>query len=132
MVLGQSDPGTVLQHRVTGNRLTPGDVKIITLEFSVKEGFKIAKRPTPMLQLTPNSNFEVKSPILFQEARSGKDPEYYGDLRPLDISVLTGKNVPPGQYGMEGKLIYIYCSEKDKYCGRSIVNIKIPVIVMQK
>jgi hypothetical protein len=132
MVIGQSDSGTVLQHRVMANRLTPGEVGSVTLGFSVKEGFKIAKRPAPMLQLTTSSDFEVKSPVLFQEARAGKDPEYYGDLKPLEISVLTGKDIPPGQYGLEGKLAYVYCSEKDKYCGRSVAAIKIPIIVVKK
>ena len=132
MVIGQSDSGTVLQHRVMANRLNPGEIGTVTLEFGVKEGFKIAKRPAPMLQLTMSSDFEVKSPVLFQEARAGKDPEYYGELKPLEISVLTGKNIPPGQYGLEGKLTYVYCSEKDKYCGRSVAGIKIPIIVVKK
>ena len=85
-----------------------------------------------MLQLASSPNFEVKSPVLFQEARAGKDPEYYGELKPLEISVLTGMEIPPKQYVLEGKLTYIYCSEKDKYCGRSVADIKIPVIVVKK
>ena len=132
LVIGQSDPGTVLQHRVVSNQLTARELGRVTLELDVKEGFKIAKRPAPMLQLAPSSDFEVKSPVFFQEARAGKDPEYYGGLRPLEISVLTGKDVPPGQYVMQGKLTYIYCSEKDKYCSRSVANIKIPIIVVKK
>jgi hypothetical protein len=132
LVMGQSDPGTVLQHRVVANRLTPGEVGSITLELNVKEGFKIAKKPAPKLLLAPSSEFEVKNPVTFQEARAGKDPEYYGELKPLEIPVLAGKGVPPGQYVMEGKLNYIYCSEKDKYCGRSNTSIKIAILVVKK
>jgi len=132
LLIGQSDPGTVLQHRVMSNQLTPGELATVTLELGVKEGFKIAKKPPPMLQLASNPNFEVKSPVLFQEARAGKDPEYYGELKPLEISVLTRMDTPPKQYELDGKLAYIYCSEKDKYCGRSATNIKIPVIVVKK
>jgi len=132
LLMGQSDPGTVLQHRVTANQLTSGEPGIVTLELGVKEGFKIAKKPPPNLQLASSPNFEVKSPVLFQEARAGKDPEYYGELKPLEISVLTRLEIPPKQYELDGRLTYIYCSEKDKYCGRSATNIKIPVVVVKK
>lgn len=132
LLMGQADPDTVLQHRVTTNQLTPGEPGIVTLELGVKEGFKIAKKPAPMLQLASSPNFEVKSPVLFQEARAGKDPEYYGELKPLEISVLTKMEIPSKQYELNGRLIYIYCSEKDKYCGRSATNIKIPVVVVKK
>jgi hypothetical protein len=131
-LIGQSDPGMVLQHRVISNQLIPGELASVTLELGVKEGFKIAKKPPPVLQLASNPNFEVKSPVLFQETRAGKDPEYFGELKPLDISVLTKMETPPKQYELVGKLTYIYCSEKDKYCGRSATNIKIPVIVVNK
>jgi hypothetical protein len=130
--MGQFVPDNVLQHRVTANRLTAGEAGKVSLELSVREGFKIAKRPAPVLQLTPIPNFEVKTPILFAEARAGKDPEYYGELKPLDISIQTGKDVEFGQYTLEGKLTYIYCSEKDKYCSRSVGNIKVPIVVVKK
>ena len=130
--MGQSDSTIVLQHRVMVNQLTAGEAGTVTLELSVKEGFKIAKKPVPMLQLTPRPNFEVKTPIPFVEARAGTDPEYYGELKPLDIPVLAGKDLRPGQYELEGKLTYIYCSEKDKYCGRFATNIKIPIVVVKK
>ena len=130
--MGQTNPDIVLQHRVTANQLTPGESGIVTLELGVKEGFKIAKKPPPMLQLASSPNFDVKSPVLFQEARAGKDPEYYGELKPLEITVLTRMEVPPKQYELNAKLTYIYCSEKDKYCSRTATSIKIPVVVVKK
>ena len=132
-VMGQSDTGTVLQPRVMANRLTAGEAGSVTLELSVKEGFKIAKKPAPKLQLTPFPNFEVRTPVPnIEEARAGKDPEYYGEFKPLNVSVLTGKDVPSGEYVLEGKLAYVYCSEKDKYCGRSVANFKVPIVVVKK
>ena len=130
--MGQSSPELVLQHRVIANRLKAGEAGKVSLELTIKEGFKLAKRPAPKLQVISGPNFQVNTPVDFAEARTGKDREYYGDLKPLDISILTGKDVRAGHYTLGGKLIYFYCSEKGRYCSRSEENIQLPIIVAEK
>jgi len=130
--MAQSNQELVLQHRVIANCLKAGEAGKVSLVLSVKDGFKLAKRPAPKLQLNSGPNFQVSAPIDFAEAKSGKDREYYGDLNPLDISILAGKDVRAGQYTLAGKLIYFYCSEKGRYCSRSEENIQLPIIVMEK
>ncbi|MFN8005603.1 MAG: hypothetical protein U0V70_00965 [Terriglobia bacterium] len=129
---GQSNSDIVLQHRVIANRLTAGEAGTVTLELSVEKGFKLGKRPAPKLQFTPNPNFQVTNRVSFEEASAGKDPEYFGEIKPLKISILPKKDLRTGEYDMDGKISFIYCSEKENYCARSSTDIKIPLIIAEK
>ena len=131
-LMAQSDSDIVLQHRVIANRLTAGETGNLTLELTVEKGFKIGKRPSPKFLFTPPPSIEIRSRVSLEEAREGNDPEYFGEFKPLNISLLPKKDLQPGQYQMEGKLTYIYCSVKNNYCARTSTDLKVPLIIVDK
>jgi hypothetical protein len=99
--------------------------------LEVKEGFKVAKRPAPKLQLNPNTQFEVVVGS-FDESVAAKDADYFGGFRPLELKITPAKTTEPGKYALDAKLTYFYCSEREKYCSRSVEALAIPVEVAKK
>ncbi len=63
------------------------------------------------------------------EEGTGKDPEYFEAVRPLSLQLISSRSAQRGQYLLEGKFTYFYCSEKDKYCSRSVESLRIPIEV---
>ena len=59
LLSGQSGPAGILQPRYSQQTVTSGAEGKVQIELLVKEGFKVAKRPAPKLQVTPNAQFEV-------------------------------------------------------------------------
>lgn len=130
--MAQSGAGNVLLSRFTQVRLTPEAEGRIRIDLSVKDGYKIAKRPAPKLQIAPNPLFEVTLTAGFSESAPGKDPDYFGRFSPLELKVVPGKTTRAGQYSLEGKLTYFYCSGREKYCSRSVESLELPVEVIEK
>jgi hypothetical protein len=96
----------------------------------IKEDFKIPKRPSPKLQINPTPEFEVKGETNFAEEGQAKDPEYFNAFKPMTLQVVAARTTAPGRYALSGKLVYFYCSDKEKYCSRAVETVQIPIEIV--
>lgn len=131
LLSGQSGPAGILQPRYSQQTVTSGAEGKLHIELRVKEGFKVAKRPAPKLQVNPHAQFGVVVGG-FSESVAGKDADYFGGFKPLQLVIAPAKMIPAGKHSLEGKLTYFYCSDVDKYCSRSVEALTIPVEVANK
>lgn len=131
LIVGQTGPSGILQARYSPLPLAAGVEGKLQITLAVKDGFKVAKRPAPRLQIDPTTHFEVVVGG-FSESVPSKDAEYYGAFKPLDLKIVPAMTTKAGKYSLEGKLTYFYCSEQDKYCSRSVEALVIPVEVSEK
>ena len=123
----QSLPTGILQLQTRSKPWPANSSGTVNINVVIKEGFKIPKRPSPKLQITPAPEFEVKGETNFVEEGQGKDPEYFNAFRPISLQVRTTQAKEPGQYSLSGKFVYFYCAEKEKYCSRSVETVQIPI-----
>jgi hypothetical protein len=130
-VAGQTGPAGILQPRYLQHALPSGVEGKVHVELAVKDGFKVAKRPAPKLQINPTTQFDVVVGA-FNESIASKDADYFGGFKPLELRIVPAKTTPAGKYSLDAKLTYFYCSERDKYCSRSIESLAIPVEVAKK
>ena len=131
MLSGQTNPAKILEPRYSRQPIAAGAEGRLQIGLIVREGFKVAKRPAPKLQLSPNTQFSVAVGG-FSESAASKDADYFGGFKPLELKILPAKMTEPGKYSLEGKLTYFYCSERDKYCSRSVETVTIPIEVDKK
>jgi hypothetical protein len=131
LVDGQTGPAGILQPRYLQQAVPTGSEGKLLIELVVKEGFKVAKRPAPKLQVNPTSQFDVAVGP-FSESVASKDADYFGGFKPLELRIAPAKTTPAGKYSLDAKLTYFYCSERDKYCSRSVEALGIPVEVAKK
>jgi hypothetical protein len=131
LIGGQTGRSGILLPRYSQQAIASGASGALLIKLEVKEGFKVAKRPAPKLQLNPNTRFEVVVGG-FNESVPAKDADYFGGFRPLELKIVPAKTTEAGKYALEGKLTYFYCSEKEKYCSRSVEVLAIPVEVAKK
>ena len=131
LVSGQTGPAGVLLPRYSQKTISSGVEGLLQVELAVKEGFKVAKRPAPKLQIKPANQFGVVVGG-FNESVASKDADYFSGFKPLELKIAPAKTVPAGKYSLEGQLTYFYCSERDKYCSRSVESFAIPVEVTKK
>jgi hypothetical protein len=129
---GQKGAAKVLEPGTALARVAAGVESQVQVTLAVKEGFKVAKRPAPKLQMMANEMFEVAVIDGFGESAPGKDPEYFGKFNPIGLRVLPAKTTKTGKYSLEGKVTYFYCSEQEKYCSRSVAALTIPLEVIDK
>ena len=132
MATGQTSPATVVELRYSGQALSSGVQGRLKVDLAVKEGFKVAKRPAPKLAVESTPRFEVVAVGPFAESSAGKDVDYFGAFKPLELRIVPAKATEPGKYSLEGKLTYFYCSEREKYCSRSVEALTIPVEVTKR
>ena len=128
---GQTGPAGILQARFSKQAVASGVEGKLQIDLAVKEGFKVAKRPAPKLQINPHARFEVVVGG-FNESIASKDADYFGGFKPLEVRIAPAKTTQAGKYSLEAKLMYFYCSEIDKYCSRSVEALTIPVEVANK
>ena len=131
LIGGQTGPARILQPRYSQQAVASGVEGKLQIELAVKEGFKVAKRPAPKLQINPTTQFDVVVGG-FSESVASKDAEYFGGFRPLELRIVPAKTTQAGKHVLEAKLTYFYCSEQDKYCSRSVEALTIPVEVAKK
>ena len=131
LLSGQTGPAGILQPRYSQKVVTSGTEGKLHVELAVKDGFKVAKRPAPKLQVIPNAQFGVVVGA-FSESVVGNDADYFGGFKPLELKIAPAKTTPAGKHSLEAKLTYFYCSEIDKYCSRSVEALTIPVEVAKK
>jgi len=130
-VAGQTGSSGILQPRYLQHELPSGVEGKLHVELAVKDGFKVAKRPAPKLQINPTTQFDVVVGA-FNESIASKDADYFGGFKPLELRIVPAKTTPAGKYSLDAKLTYFYCSERDKYCSRSVESLAIPVEVAKK
>jgi hypothetical protein len=123
----QSGPGGVLQLQTSSKPWPSGSSGTVNIKLVIKEGFKIPKRPSPKLQVLSTPDFEVKGETSLIEEGQGKDPEYFNAFKPISVQVRTAQKKEPGRYSLDGKFIYFYCSDREKYCSRSVETVQIPI-----
>lgn len=128
---GQTGSAGILRPSYAQQSLLLGAEGKVHVELAVKDGFKIAKRPAPKLQISPTSQFDVVVGG-FSEHTANKDADYFGEFKPLELRISPAKTTPAGKYSLDAKLTYFYCSEKEKYCSRSVEALAIPVEVAKK
>jgi len=126
----QSGPKGILQLQTVSKPWPANSSGTVNISVSIKEGFKIPKRPSPKFQIDPAPEFEVKGETNFTEEGRGKDPEYFNSFKPMSLQVVTAKTTAPGQYSLNGRLVYFYCSDKEKYCSRSVEGVRIPIEIV--
>jgi hypothetical protein len=131
LLSGQSGPVGILQPRYSQQTVASGVEGKLQIELLVKEGFKVAKRPAPKLQVNPHAQFDVAVGG-FTESVASKDADYFGGFKPLQLMIVPAKTIPAGRHSLEAKLTYFYCSDIDKYCSRSVEALTIPVEVAKK
>ena len=125
--LGATPP--IIQLQYVSRPVAAGQSGNLMIRFKISDGFKIPKQPSPKVQLMSSADLEVQGNFLLMEEGTGKDPAYFNALRPLSVQLTPSRTARRGQHLLEGKFIYFYCSEKDKYCSRSVENLQIPVEV---
>jgi hypothetical protein len=120
----------VIQVQYAVSPIVAGESGELTVRFKIAGGFKIPKRPFPRLQLNSSDEIEVAGDVIFGEEGAGKDPEYFKGIRPITLQLSPARTARRGSHMLEGKFVYFYCSEKEKYCSRNVENLKIPVEVV--
>ena len=120
----------VIQLQFNSKPVVAGDTGILTVHFRVAERFKIPKRPTSKFHLNSSAEVEIQGSFTLMEEGKAKDPEYFNALKPLSIQLYPSGTARRGQHLLEGKFTYFYCSEKEKFCSRSVETLQIPVEVI--
>ena len=123
----QSGPTGILQLQTSSKPWPSNTSGTVNISVIIKEGFKIPKRPLPKLQIDPTPEFEVKGETNFIEEGQGKDPEYFNAFKPMSLQVKTTQTKEPGRYSLDGKFVYFYCADREKYCSRSVETVQIPI-----
>lgn len=132
IVPAQTGPSGVLQLQPRSKPWAAGASGLVNISLVIKEGFKIPKRPLPKIQIEPASDFTVNGELNFIEEGKGKDPEYFNSFKPLVVEVRAADSTKPGRYSLGGRLVYFYCSDKEKYCSRAVENVEIPIEILAK
>ena len=127
--LSQAKASPAIQLQFVSRGVIAGESGDLLIRFKISSGFKIPKRPSPKLQLNSSTDLEVRGDMSLFEEGTGKDPEYFDAFRPLSLQLVSSRNARRGQYLLQGRFTYFYCSEKDKYCSRSVENLRIPIDV---
>ncbi len=115
--------------RVDSKPVAVGGSSTATIHLNIKEGFKVPKRPVSKLQLSTIPEIEVRGTLNLTEEGTGKDPGYFAAFKPVVLQISPSKSARVGQYQLEGKFTYFFCSERDKFCSRSVESFRIPVEV---
>jgi hypothetical protein len=126
----QSGPTGILQLQTNSKPWPANSTGIVNINAMIKEDFKIPKKPSPKLQINPTPEFEVKGETNFTEEGQGKDPEYFNAFKPMTLQVVATRTTAPGRYTLGGKLVYFYCSDKEKYCSRAVETVQIPIEIV--
>ena len=130
IALAQAGGAGALQLQTNSRPWPANSSGVVNINVTIKEGFKIPKRPSPRLQIDPAGAFEVTGDTSFMEEGQGKDPEYFHAFKPMSLQLAAAKTTQPGRYTLSGKFTYFYCSESEKYCSRSVEKVSIPIELM--
>ncbi len=126
----QSERTGILELQTSSKPWPPNSSGVVNISATIKEGFKIPKRPSPKLQIDATPRFEVRGEAMFIEDGQGKEPDYFNAFKPMSLQAVATRPVEPGRYSLTGKLVYFYCSEREKYCSRTVESVSIPIEIV--
>ena len=99
----------------------------IRVSFTKVNDYAIDRTLAITLKLTPVPgvrlvNLELKTSSDDPKSKDG----YYVNLPILKIPLTASKT---GRFEIPGKLTYYFCSEREGFCSRQIIDVKIPITV---
>ncbi len=98
----------------------------VTVSFTGLKDYRIDRLLPITLKLTPISGVTLLKTEIKSSSEDSKSKDgYYVDLAALKIPLTASK---PGNYEIPGKLTYFFCSEKDGFCSRQILDVRVPVV----
>ena len=125
--LGSRLPQILTPHFKAAGPVRAGKKTEIIVSFSALSDYRIDRLLPISLKLTPAAGVMLPKTEI---KASGDDPKsndgYYVDLPILKIPLTI---VRAGKYEIPGKLTYFFCSEKDGFCSRQILDVKVPITV---
>src|SRR5262249_43641703 len=96
--------------------------------FTAVKGYAVDRTLPLTLKLTPVADVALVKTDL---AASGNDPkakdQYYVDLPTIKLLLTAAK---AGKYEIPGKLKYFFCNKADGFCSFQILDVKIPLNVI--
>ncbi len=94
------------------------------VSFTGLKGYRIDRLLPITLKLTPVSGVTLPKTEIKASPDDPKSKDgYYVDLPTLKVPLTVSKT---GNYEIPGKLTYFFCSEKDGFCSRQILDVKVP------
>ena len=98
----------------------------VVASFTALKDYAIDRTPPMTLKLTSVPGVTIGESKLVEAVgdRNSKE-QFYKELPKVKVSLTVAK---PGQYIIPGKLTYFFCNEKDGFCSRQILDVKIPVV----
>ena len=125
--LGSGLPQILTPHFKAAGPVRAGKKTEIIVSFSALSDYRIDRLLPISLKLTATAGVTLAKAEI---KASGDDPKsndgYYIDLPILKIPLTI---VRAGKYEISGKLTYFFCSEKDGFCSRQILDVKVPITV---
>lgn len=125
--LGGGLPQILTPHFKAAAPIHAGRKSEIVVSFTALSDYRIDRLLPISLKLTPAAGVTLPKTEI---KASGDDPKsndgYYIDLPTLKIPLTVAR---PGNNEILGKLTYFFCSEKDGFCSRQIVDVKVPITV---
>jgi hypothetical protein len=118
-------PQVLIPHFKTAGPIRAGKKTDIIVSFTALKDYAIDRLIPITLKLAPTPNVtlaktEIKAPSEDPKSKNG----YYVDLPILRIPLTV---VRAGDYEIPGQVTFFFCSEKDGFCSRQTVSVKIPV-----
>src|SRR5437762_600822 len=96
----------------------------VIVTFTGLKGYRIDRLLSIALKLTPVPGVMVQKTEIKSSSDDRKSNDgYYVELPTLRIPLTVAK---PGKFEIPGKLTYFFCSEKDLFCSRQILDVKVP------
>src|SRR5437868_1161589 len=97
----------------------------VAVSFTALQGYAVDRTLPFTLNLTPVSGVTLaKTEIKASPDDPKAKDQYYAVLPVIKVPVTAAK---PGKYEIPGKLTYFFCSKKDGFCSRQMLDVKMPV-----
>ena len=118
-------PQILTPHFKTASPISAGKKAEVIVSFTALKDYAIDRLLPITLNLTPTPDVKL---LKTEFKASSEDPKskdgYYVELPTLKIPVTVAK---AGKYEIPGKLTFFFCSEKDGFCSRQTLDVKVPV-----
>ena len=103
----------------------PGKKGEVTVSFTALKDYAIDRMLPISLKLTSVPGVRLQKTEITASSEDPKSKDgYYVDLPTLKVLLTVAK---AGKYEIPGKLTFFFCSEKDGFCSRQILDVKVPV-----
>ena len=124
--LGSGLPQILTPHFKPTRPVRAGKRTEITVTFSALSDYRIDRLLPISLKLTPAAGVTLPKTEIKASGDDAKSNDgYYVDLPILKIPLTVAR---AAKYEIPAKLTYFFCSEKDGFCSRQILDVKVPII----